>query len=133
MNTFPLTPEGASQLIEELYALPQTELQIEADAAGADFPEWVKSHFNLDQSQQNYLDGIDERWIETAASETKHALENRLPITLEKDPSGKSGEEEGDRGKLLDLDKKKQSSFSPANGFSESETLGFTISYPGNR
>lgn len=131
MNTFPLTPEGASQLIEELYALPQSELQNEADAAGADFPDWIKSHFDLDQSQQNYLDAIDERWIEAAAEETKHALENRLPITLQKDLAGKS-EEEGDRGKLLDLDKKKQSSFSPANGFSESETLGFTISYPSN-
>lgn len=130
MNTYPLTSAGASQLLDELYALPQTELQLEADAAGADFPLWVKSHFELDPSQIDYLDNIDQQWIETAASETKSALENRSPITLKKDISKKSGEEGGDRGKLLDLDKNKKSSFSQENGFFETESLTYTISYP---
>lgn len=130
MNKFPLTSEGASELLDELYALPQSDLQTEADAAGNDFPLWTKTHFELDSSQEDYLNNIDPQWIEVAAEETKHALENRLPIVLNKDTTQKSGEEGGDRGKLLDLDKNKKSSFSPEDGFSETGSLTYTITYP---
>jgi hypothetical protein len=37
--------------------------------------------------------------------------------------------ENGDRGKLLDLDKKQSANYSEQNGYSESEELLFSISY----
>lgn len=132
MNTFPFTNVGAQQLIEELYDLPQPQLQIEADAAGDDFPAWLQSHFDLSPSQVQYLEQIDQAWIDNAAAETKHALENRLPVELNKQENTSGEDEEEDRGKLLDLDKDKKSSFSQENGFIENETLTFTISYPAN-
>ncbi|MES2418331.1 MAG: hypothetical protein V4541_09090 [Bacteroidota bacterium] len=125
---FSLTNAGAQELIDELYALPQTELQVEADAAGADFRSWVKSHFELSQTQVQYLDQVDQRWIEDAAEESKYFLENRLPIVLFKEqPEEPEGE---DRGKLLDLDKKKESNYSEEDGYASSETLTYSISYP---
>ena len=91
----------------------------------------MQSHFELDASQILYLEQIDQGWINNAANETKYALENRQSITLQKELTRSSEEEEDDkdRGKLLDLDKKKNSSYSKTNGFSETETLVYTISY----
>lgn len=125
---FPLTTAGAQDLLNELYALPDAELQLEADAAGADFRLWTKNHFELSETQITYLDGIDQRWIDDAQVETKYFLENRLPIALFKDETKKP--DEGDRGKLLDLDKRSISSFSEQDGFEKAERLNFTISYP---
>lgn len=130
MNTFPLTPQGVTELTATLYGLPQQDLQNEADAVGADFGAWIKSHFDLTASQITYLDNIDQGWKDNAAAETKYALENQLEITLIKDSFSRGEDEGGDRGKLIDLDKKKQSRFSEENGFNENETLTYTISYP---
>lgn len=128
MNKFPLTSEGVTTLTETLYQLPQQDLQDEADAVGDDFGLWIQTHFELTSTQITYLNNIDQGWKNDAASETKYALENRLEINLIKDVS-RRGEEEGDRGKLLDLDKNKQSRYSEDNGFTQSETLTYTISY----
>ena len=128
MSKFPLTTAGVQDLMNELYALPQSELQLEADAIGADFRLWVKNHFELSETQIVYLDGIDERWVNDAAEATKHFLENRLPIGFFKAQAKKS--EDGDRGKLLDLDKRSISSFSEEEGYLLSEKLTYTISYP---
>jgi len=127
-RSFPLTTAGVQDLMNELYALPQPELQLEADAIGADFRLWIKKHFELSETQIQYLDGIDQRWINTAAEESKYFLENRLPIGLYKEQAISSNEE--DRGKLLDLDKKSMSSYSGNNGYEVSEKLIYTISYP---
>lgn len=128
MSKFPLTTAGVQDLMNELYALPQSELQLEADAVGADFRLWVKNHFELSETQIVHLDGIDERWVNDAAESTKHFLENRLPIGFFKEQAKKS--EDGDRGKLLDLDKRNISSFSEEEGYLLSEKLTYTISYP---
>lgn len=127
---FPLTTAGVQELINELYAMPDPELQLEADAIGANFRMWVKSHFELSATQIQYLDQIDERWITNAATESKYFFENRLPIALIKDVLSRIDGADEDRGKLLDLDKKSNSSYSQEGGYEENETLSYTISYP---
>ena len=118
----------------QLYALSQMDLQVEADSAGADFPLWIKSHFELTTSQITYLDQIDEMWLNDASTETKYFLENRLPISLDKalPPShrGNGDDDDDDRGKLIRLDKTEESSYSEENGYSETETLTYSITYP---
>jgi hypothetical protein len=132
MEKLPLTNAGVEDLMAQLYALPQVELEVEANAAGADFALWIKEHFELTTSQITYLDNIDEMWLNDAATETKYFLENRLPISLNKvlPPSRKGDEDDDDRGKLLRLDKNETSSYSEENGYSESETLTYSITYP---
>lgn len=117
----------------QLYALSQMDLQVEADAAGADFPLWIKSHFELTTSQITYLDQIDEMWLNDASTETKYFLENRLPISLNKVlPPKRSGDDDDDddRGKLIRLEKNEASSYSQQDGYSETETLTYSITYP---
>lgn len=131
MEKLPLTTAGVQELMNDLYALPQVELQLEANAIGADFPLWIKSHFELRESQSAYLDQIDEMWINDAATESKYFLENRLPISLNKILPLRRGEDEedSDRGKLLRLDKNETSSYSEEDGYVETETLTYTITY----
>ncbi|WP_461789676.1 hypothetical protein [Pedobacter sp.] len=131
MEKFQFTDQGASELIAALYQLSDPALQLEANAAGADFRFWVSEHFELDQDQLDYLNGIDEQWIENAAAETKAFLETRKPIFLHKMPTPAQKGEDGDRGKLLDLDKQQNSSYSEENGYQENEELRYTITYQG--
>ena len=132
MEKLPLTNAGAEELMIQLYALSQMDLQVEANAAGADFPLWIKSHFELTTSQITYLDQIDELWLDNAATETKYFLENRLPISLNKvlPPKRSGGDDDDDRGKLIRLEKSEASSYSEENGYSETETLTYSITYP---
>lgn len=129
MSKFAFTEQGAASFIADLYTLSQPALQLEADAAGDDFQAWIASHFELDSTQLAYLATIDPQWIGQAAADTRHFLENRLPIELHKavPPAGRSAE--GDRGKLLDLDKKNSASYAPGEGTTETEVLSFSISY----
>jgi hypothetical protein len=127
---FPLTTAGVQELINELYAMSDPELQLEANAIGADFRLWIKSHFELSATQIQYLDQIDERWINDAAVNSKYFLENRLPIAFNKEVLSRAEGVDEDRGKLLDLDKKSNSNYSEEGGYEENETLSYTISYP---
>lgn len=129
MEKFPFTDQGAADLIAALYQLSNPALQLEANAAGGDFRFWISEHFVLNQDQLDYLDRIDPQWINHAAADTKVFLENRKSILLNKMPKPVQRNENGDRGKLLDLDKKKSASYSEQNGYQENENLLFSISY----
>ncbi|MFN0291949.1 hypothetical protein [Pedobacter helvus] len=129
MEKFPFTDQGAADLIATLYQLSDQDLQLEANTAGSDFSLWISEYFELDQDQLDYLDGVDPQWIGHAAADTKVFLENRKPILLHKMSKPVQKSENGDRGKLLDLDKKQSANYSEQNGYSESEELLFSISY----
>lgn len=129
MSKFPLTTAGVQDLINQLYALPQPELQIEANAVGSDFRLWVKTHFDLSATQEEYLEKIDQQWIDDASYSTKRFLENRLNIEFYKDEETNKNDDK-DRGKLLDLDQRSVSSYSQIDGANIRGTLTYTISYP---
>jgi len=124
----PLNPEGLQELLSSLYQLPDEQLQQEAASIAADFRLWIASHFIMENDQIDYLNTIDNRFIVTAATETRYFVANRLPITFIKTEKPVFRSTDGE-GKLIDLDKKKENSFSDVNGFSEEESLTFTISY----
>lgn len=68
MEKRPFTPQGLQDLINQLYALPDAELQSEATAIGIDFTLWTNNHFTLSSQQVDFLNAIDERFIAAAAS-----------------------------------------------------------------
>lgn len=78
----PFTPAGVQQKQADLYVLPDTQLKAQANLVRADFRQWVKDNFLLDTNQTNYLDGIDNRWVQLVSCQTGFAIENRLPIDL---------------------------------------------------
>lgn len=130
MQKFTFNEQGATDLLASLYALSNADLQLEANAAGADFRLWIIGHFEFTSTQVDFINDIDEQWINQAAFETKIFLEGRKPIKLHKLPSHDlRSDQTGDRGKLLDLDKKQSANYSEAQGYQESEELLYSISY----
>ena len=131
MQKVPFTPEGVSDLLSQIYALPDPQVQQEAAACAANFRLWMQNNFILEDSQLAFLTQIDDQFIATAASEMQYFISGRLPISLIKEEH-QNLKEEDDRGKLIDLGKSKQSSFDSELGFSEMQSLTFTISYSEN-
>ncbi|MEJ5996597.1 hypothetical protein WG904_19370 [Pedobacter sp. Du54] len=133
MQKFPFTSEGAAELFDQIFALPDPQLQVEAQAIASDFKSWVANHFYLSESQTEFLNQIDSNFIAIAAEETSNFVSMRKMVHLIKPLTGNvsnSNNGEGsDEGKLLDLDKKKKASYTADGEFTESEELAFTISY----
>ena len=86
MTKAPFTPAGVQQKLSELYALADSDLATQANLLQSDFRQWVKDNFTLDSAQSTYLDGMDDRWIKQAASQSAFAVQNRLPINLTTEP-----------------------------------------------
>ncbi len=83
MPKVPLTTAGINQLQNNLYALPDPELFVEADAAHQNFVSWVDSHIQLTQAQLTWLGDIDVLFLDLLAVKTAIALKNRLTLSLE--------------------------------------------------
>ena len=133
MQKFPFTSEGAAELLDQIFSLPDPQLQAEAQSVASDFRSWVANHFFLSQSQTDFLNQIDSNFVSIAAEETSNFIHQRKMIHLVKpqsNPASNSNDGEGsDEGKLLDLDKKKKASYAADGEFTESDELTFTISY----
>ncbi|WP_316762049.1 hypothetical protein [Pedobacter aquatilis] len=134
MEKLPFSPQGVQDLLSQIYALPQAQLQQEAAAASANFRLWLSENFELTTSQLAYLNSIDNAFIAIAAAEVSFFIAGRLPIILikEEKPLVTEKGEPGDRGKLIDLDKGKKGRFSSEDGYSLAYSLIFTISYQSN-
>ncbi|RDC54135.1 hypothetical protein DU508_23160 [Pedobacter chinensis] len=133
MNKFPFNEAGFQKLLKELYQLPDEALERQAYALAQDFRSWVNDHFLLSPSQLDFLQKIDDRFIDRAATLTPGFLIKRSPITLIKPESaGAAGDKDG-KGKLVDLKKQSDASYSDEGGFDDEESLTYTISYPVNQ
>lgn len=131
MQKFPFTDSGLQDLLAQLYALDDQQLQQQAQAMAEDFPGWLQEHFLFEQDQLDFLAGLPQSFIQSAAADCSYCAANRLPINMVKDQQRSDPPAEGeDRGKLIDLDKKSSARFSPAESFRASGSLTITISYP---
>lgn len=135
MEKFPFSPDGLTDLLTGLFALPDPELQLQADQIGNNFRVFIAQHFELTTSQLAFLAAMDENFILDASIASKSFVERRLMIGLikanppdRKNP-GDDDDKDKDRGKLVDLDKKETSSFSREHGYQHIESLTFIISY----
>lgn len=84
MTKYPFTAEGFQALQKNLYELPQSALQLQADELRIDFRNWMISNFLLEPSQTAYLANLSEKTVAFAATATSYAVENRLPVILRK-------------------------------------------------
>ncbi|MFC3199865.1 hypothetical protein ACFOET_19760 [Parapedobacter deserti] len=77
-----LTPTGVQTLLNELYALPDVQLQQEAQALALDFGEWLSRHFELTADQLSYIENeLSVAFISFVSLRVPFAMEHRLPIT----------------------------------------------------
>ncbi len=139
MKKVPLSPLGVQQLLSQLYALPDPELQQEAQQAGNDFKYWVSSHVELAQHQVVYLDSLPEAFVSVAAEKVNFYLVTRKPISLKQpfiqDGLGKDEPIE-QPGKYLQIFEESSTIYVPVEGgegavFTE-ESLVFSFVNPVN-
>lgn len=126
MTQVPFTPEGVTQKTTELYALPDAELQQQANLVRSDFKSWMQENFQLTTSQITYLNGIHAHVVRYLSCKTAIAMENRLSIRLTV-----SGEDDGTGGKsklIRDYDETTVT-YSETGSSAITGTLDFEISY----
>lgn len=82
MVSYPLTPTGAEDKLEELYALSDRELAVQAMAVMLDFRAWVKSNFSLTTAQNTYVDGINDDAARYFGAQCSIAFQYRIDIEL---------------------------------------------------
>lgn len=82
MPTQSLTLSGVQLKLDELYALSDPALQLEAEALQSDYQGWIAANFTLTTEQQTYLANLDAQFIEYAAFNSAFAMRNRMPMAL---------------------------------------------------
>lgn len=82
MPTQPLTPSGVQLKLDELYALSDPALQLEAESLQSDYQGWIAANFTLTTEQQTYLANLDAQFIEYVAFNSAFAMRNRLSMSL---------------------------------------------------
>lgn len=85
---YSFTPAGAEAKMVDLYALPDNDLKIQADAINADLRAWVNDNFTLSSQQQAYLTNLDELTANYIGNQCSLCFLNRLPVILmQEEPS----------------------------------------------
>ncbi|RZJ86385.1 MAG: hypothetical protein EOO20_18420 [Chryseobacterium sp.] len=127
MDKHEFSPEGLSELLRQLYQLPDPQLRQEAAAVSADFRGWLKSNFNLAESQIIFLDALSNEFIAMAVIKSGYFIQNRLPIVLIKATTAGARSETQDKVVVVHQDTKGK--YSEKEGFNEEQALSFTIEY----
>lgn len=80
----PFTPAGVQLKIDELYALPGSELRVQSDLVSSDLKTWMQQNFALSPEQQSFLSTLNDNFCRDLGRKISVAMDNKLPITLEK-------------------------------------------------
>ncbi len=80
MKKFQLHQRGIEELQRILYALPDAKLAAEVLALRTDFKEWVKTKFELQPSELNFIDDLSPQFAAYAAIKSSNFLALRKPI-----------------------------------------------------
>ncbi|SEL41601.1 hypothetical protein [Parapedobacter koreensis] len=87
MGKFEFSQAGLQELLMQLYALSDSELEVVADSAATDFTGWVLNYFELSPSQVAFLQSLNPQFIVASGVDTAVVLRHRLPINLIKPES----------------------------------------------
>ena len=80
---YPLTSRGVSELLENLYALPDNDLELQAIEIKTNFRSWVEKNFSLSQGQINYLNAMPDNSVQYFGDQCWFCFIHRLNITLD--------------------------------------------------
>ena len=125
MEKFTFTNEGFIDLQALLYQCSDELLEIEGQLVRNDFNSWIKSHFELTAGQNIYLTGIHPKAKTLIEALTSFAIENRLPIKLNKLVS-RAVE---DQGKIIWPTNTLTATSGGSIGYTASGTLEINIEY----
>lgn len=133
MEKHPLTNLGIAQLIAELYALNDAQLQVEIDSILLDFDSWILNHIELNIHQQNYLSQLPVEVKTCIQVQVANSMTLRSPIIFTKavpmsNPSDPEPPKEG-RGKLIGLKSTTTNNYNSVIGLVNQDILEIDISY----
>jgi len=82
MSKFPFTTEGVQDILVELYALPDEDLNLQADRIEVFFKDWMDEHFILSTSQKDFMNSMKEEAVNYFGSQCALCFRHRLGIVL---------------------------------------------------
>lgn len=82
MKQFPFTPKGVEDKLNELYALSDSALDLQADAIETNFKLWIAQNFLLNPAQATFLTGIDDPAARYYGQQCSICFQHRLDIVL---------------------------------------------------
>lgn len=82
MSLAPFTPVGVEEKLLQLYALPDDQLNQQAEMVQQNFNTWIRSNFVLNSAQINYLDNMDKSATDYYAAQCAICFIHRLDISL---------------------------------------------------
>ena len=131
MTKKPLTPTGVSEVVTELYALPDEALLNEADAVATDFRLWLAEHFTLTPRQEVFIThGLQVSFIAFVQARLPFAFLNRLPISYTVMGEVPTEDDEEEWGKVIEgLDATSQTSGRRGTGSGASGAFQFVGQY----
>lgn len=80
MKKFQLHQRGVQELQRLLYDLPDAKLALEVLALRTDFKEWVKTKFDLQANELDFINELSPQFLEYAAIKSSNFLAQRKPI-----------------------------------------------------
>ncbi len=84
MKTYPFTQEGLDDFLNDLYS-SSIRIQIkEQDRILECIQDWIPYRFHLSTPQLDYLDALDEGFMDDLAQQIAYAINHQLPIILDK-------------------------------------------------
>lgn len=84
MSLQPFTPAGVQLKLKELYALSTSALQEQSEMVASDLKTWMAENFELNADQQSFLSTLNSNFCRDLGRKISVAMDNKLPITLEK-------------------------------------------------
>ncbi len=82
MPLFPFSPVGVEDKLNELYALPDQALALQAEDISANFKKWIKASFELDEQQTKFLNAMNDEVTTYYGQQCSLCFLNRLDISL---------------------------------------------------
>jgi len=128
MEKIEFSPEGLSELLGQLYALPDAQLQQEAAGVMANFRKWLSGNFNLAESQLIFLNELSDEFVGMAAAKSSYFIQNRLPISFHKTSKDTAARSQP-QDKVVIVHEDTKGNYSARAGFSKEGNLHFAIEY----
>lgn len=129
MTKRPFDENGLQSLLSELYALADEQLYEEAIALKNHPKLWINGHFELDQKQLDFLDGMPLSNANFLGDQGSFVILNRLPVTLEKKQVDKKDGDDDDQDKFFKVTSHLISSTDNLGNAEASGSLALTVTY----
>ncbi len=80
MERPPLSNSGVTEKLDQLYALPDADLQKEINLINSDTKGWIVESFATTEDQESFINGLSSTYTSILAGQLTRTLESRWPV-----------------------------------------------------